>query len=359
MTFPARRADLTDSFPRQQARTQRFTLGAPRNITVAPDGVPGRLPPRRRPRGRRSRRCGCWTSPPVTETVVADPSALLAGDPTDLPPGGAGAAGAGAGERGGHHRLRHRRLPPRGGGGPGRAAGGRRPRHRRRRDRPRAERRHRPPARPHGHPGGLGRRAAAVGGRARRPDVGPRAGRGRRPGGALGGGRVRGRRGDGPLPRVLVGAGRLGPPRDRGSTTRRSSAGGSRIRPIPTRQPTEVAYPAAGTPNAEVTAWILRLDGSRTEVAGIATTSPTWPRRRGTTTGRSSPCTPATSAASRCAAPTRAPVRPRRCGPTATRHGSSARPGTPARLADGRVVVCSDADGRRRLVVGWHARHPR
>ena len=27
-------------------------------------------------------------------------------------------------------------------------------------------------------------------------------------------------------------------------------------------------------------------------------------------------------------------------------------PGTPARLADGRVVVCSDADGPRRLVVG-------
>ena len=29
---------VTDSFPRQQARTQRFTLGAPRNLTVAPDG---------------------------------------------------------------------------------------------------------------------------------------------------------------------------------------------------------------------------------------------------------------------------------------------------------------------------------
>ena len=30
---------MTDSFPRQHARTQRFTLGAPRNLTVAPDGA--------------------------------------------------------------------------------------------------------------------------------------------------------------------------------------------------------------------------------------------------------------------------------------------------------------------------------
>ena len=30
--------DATDTFPRQHARTQRFTLGAPRDITVSPDG---------------------------------------------------------------------------------------------------------------------------------------------------------------------------------------------------------------------------------------------------------------------------------------------------------------------------------
>ena len=28
-----------DSYPRQSARTQRFTLGAPRNFTVSPDGT--------------------------------------------------------------------------------------------------------------------------------------------------------------------------------------------------------------------------------------------------------------------------------------------------------------------------------
>ncbi len=30
--------DVTDTFPRQHARTQRFTLGEPRNLTVSPDG---------------------------------------------------------------------------------------------------------------------------------------------------------------------------------------------------------------------------------------------------------------------------------------------------------------------------------
>jgi len=29
---------VTDTFPRQYARTQRLTLGEPRNVTVSPDG---------------------------------------------------------------------------------------------------------------------------------------------------------------------------------------------------------------------------------------------------------------------------------------------------------------------------------
>src|ERR1017187_4820951 len=29
---------MTESFPRQQARTQRFTLGAPRSFQISPDG---------------------------------------------------------------------------------------------------------------------------------------------------------------------------------------------------------------------------------------------------------------------------------------------------------------------------------
>ena len=52
-----------------------------------------------------------------------------------------------------------------------------------------------------------------------------------------------------------------------GSTTRRCSAGGSRIRRTRTASPAEVAYPAAGTPNAEVRLFVIGLDGSRTEVS--------------------------------------------------------------------------------------------
>ncbi len=75
-----------DTFPRQYARTQRLTLGEPRTLTVAPDG---------------SRIVFCRSaggSDPVNqlwvlelgsgeERVVANPHALLAGaDETDLPP---------------------------------------------------------------------------------------------------------------------------------------------------------------------------------------------------------------------------------------------------------------------------------
>ena len=119
------------------------------------------------------------------------------------------------------------------------------------------------------------------------------------------------------------------PSSPRGSTTRPSSAGGSRIRRIPTRSPRRSPTPprAPRTPRSRPGSF-----GSTARArswAGIATTSPTWRRPRGTTTGRSSPSIPGTSAASRCAGPTPRPVRPRRCGPTATRHGSSARRGRP------------------------------
>lgn len=73
-------------FPRQQARTRRFTLGAPRNITVSPDGrrivflrsTAGDDPVNR-----------LWVHDVATgaATVVADPAELLAdGAETDLSP---------------------------------------------------------------------------------------------------------------------------------------------------------------------------------------------------------------------------------------------------------------------------------
>jgi dipeptidyl-peptidase-4 len=75
---------VSDSFPRQHARTQRFTLGAPRNVTVSPDG--------RRVVFLRSSAGddpvnALWVLDVVTddedgtvaERQVADPRALLAG----------------------------------------------------------------------------------------------------------------------------------------------------------------------------------------------------------------------------------------------------------------------------------------
>ena len=257
---------MTDSFPRQQARTQRFTLGAPRNITVAPDGsrvaflraagpedaltslwvidassgerrwwrIPPRCSPATRPtcprrngcggsgpgRARRASRAtprtpptswwrrpspGSWWSPtssPAPSSIVPVPSAVI--DPRPDPTGTRVAWTDG-------RRLWLVELDD--------------------------------------------------------PDVGSRARRARTTRRCAGGWP------SSPPPRRWTGSAGSGgrrtarPSSPRGSTTRPSSAGGSRIRPIPTRTPTEVAYPAAGTPNAEVTAWILRLDGSRTELA--------------------------------------------------------------------------------------------
>ncbi|HLT17352.1 MAG TPA: prolyl oligopeptidase family serine peptidase [Acidimicrobiales bacterium] len=119
----------------------------------------------------------------------------------------------------------------------------------------------------------------------------------------------------------------------------------------PDQPPTEVAYPAAGTADASVTAWLVALDGSRTEVR--------WDRE---------------------ALPYLAAASWDRHGPLVALHPRDQRalevravdpvtgettvlwedhddvwveraPGTPARLDDGRLVVAADRDGTRRLVV--------
>ncbi|MEO5901009.1 MAG: prolyl oligopeptidase family serine peptidase [Ilumatobacteraceae bacterium] len=77
---------MTESFPRQYARTQRLTLGEPRNVVVAPDG--------RRVVFARSRAgddpVNClWAMDAATgeELLIADPVALLgATDDENLPP---------------------------------------------------------------------------------------------------------------------------------------------------------------------------------------------------------------------------------------------------------------------------------
>ncbi|MCX4746951.1 prolyl oligopeptidase family serine peptidase [Kitasatospora sp. NBC_01287] len=74
-----------DSFPRQYARTQRYTVGRPRSFAVAPDDA--------RVVFLRSRSGGdranlLWTLDPATgaESVAADPAALLGGGEEDLSP---------------------------------------------------------------------------------------------------------------------------------------------------------------------------------------------------------------------------------------------------------------------------------
>ncbi|MEU3953184.1 prolyl oligopeptidase family serine peptidase [Streptomyces achromogenes] len=74
-----------DSFPRRYARTQRFTLGAPRSFTVAPDGT--RVAFLRSGSGT-DRANSLWVLdlPDGTERLAADPGVLLQGSPEELSP---------------------------------------------------------------------------------------------------------------------------------------------------------------------------------------------------------------------------------------------------------------------------------
>jgi len=77
-------ATVTDSFPRRQARTRRFTLGAPRGFTVSPDGDRVAF---LRSRGGTDPVTCLWTLDLATgeERLVADPHTLDAST-EDLPP---------------------------------------------------------------------------------------------------------------------------------------------------------------------------------------------------------------------------------------------------------------------------------
>ncbi|MCE9622876.1 MAG: S9 family peptidase [Actinomycetia bacterium] len=75
----------TDTFPRQNARTQRFTLGDPRNVAVSPDGQ--RVIFARSRAGDDPMNC-LWVLDvsAATERLVGDPATLLAApDDEDLP----------------------------------------------------------------------------------------------------------------------------------------------------------------------------------------------------------------------------------------------------------------------------------
>ncbi|HEX4254223.1 MAG TPA: prolyl oligopeptidase family serine peptidase [Streptosporangiaceae bacterium] len=75
---------MTESFPRQQARTRRFTLGAPRSFSISPDGA--RIVFLRSKGGGDPVTC-LWQLDVAdgTERLIADPAALNATD-EDLPP---------------------------------------------------------------------------------------------------------------------------------------------------------------------------------------------------------------------------------------------------------------------------------
>jgi dipeptidyl-peptidase-4 len=80
-------SDVADSFPRQYARTQRLTLGEPRNVVVTPGGE--RVVFARSRGGADPVNC-LWRADVDSgeETLIADPTALLAtvaADDTDLP----------------------------------------------------------------------------------------------------------------------------------------------------------------------------------------------------------------------------------------------------------------------------------
>ncbi|GGZ75057.1 prolyl oligopeptidase family serine peptidase [Streptomyces echinoruber] len=74
-----------DSFPRRHARTQRFTLGAPRSFTVAPDASRVVF---LRSRSGTDRASALWVLDLTdgTERVAADPRVLLGGAEEHLPP---------------------------------------------------------------------------------------------------------------------------------------------------------------------------------------------------------------------------------------------------------------------------------
>jgi dipeptidyl-peptidase-4 len=76
--------DMTESFPRQEARTRRFTLGVPRSFRISPDGA--RVAYLRTKGGNDPVTC-LWMLDvgSGTERLVADPRAL-GGDERDLPP---------------------------------------------------------------------------------------------------------------------------------------------------------------------------------------------------------------------------------------------------------------------------------
>ena len=243
---------MSDSFPRQYARTQRFTLGEPRNVSVSPDGE--RVVFLRSSAGDDPVNA-LWVLDVGTgeERLVADPRTLLglddpaAGDLTDEE---RRAARADSGRIDRHHLVCDRRRVP------GHGVRAQRPTvHGRSAQRPGAPAgRRRPGPRSSTRPDRLTtrlRERVDVAGRRTRRIV--TSARRQRPEGhrrrVVGQRRLRRRRGDAPLPRLLVEPGRTV---DRRLPRRRRApvAEWTIADPAdPSRPARTVRYPAAGTDN--------------------------------------------------------------------------------------------------------------
>jgi len=120
----------------------------------------------------------------------------------------------------------------------------------------------------------------------------------------------------------------------------------------PDRPPTEVAYPAAGTANADVSLWILGLDGARREVVWDRSALPyladvDWsePSRILVVAQSRDQRRLVVMAADPATGVTRELLRDE------DDTWVELVPGTPQALADGRVVTAGDRDGSRRLLV--------
>ena len=349
MTTPP---DGADSYPRQSARTQRYTLGEPRNVVVSPDGErivflrsrarhrPRQLPvgrrrrdrrgaPRRRPRGaaRRARRRG--------------PAA-----------GGAGPAGAGPGAGRRHHGVRHRRRRDRDGVRPRRAAVRRRPA---------------VAARPASWPSPgrcstrgptrTARRVAYVSGRLLR--IGELDGRWR----VLAGG-------EDDEPEAItwgsaefVAAEEMDRIRGYWWSPDGAALAVTRVdtRPVqrwylgdpadPATAPTEMPYPAAGTANADVTLHVVGLDGSIVDVEWDRDAFPYLADVHWSDAGLIATVQSRDQRTVRCCASTRRPAPP---SVELEDHDDiwvELVAGVPALLPDGTLVTCADRDGARRLLV--------
>ena len=258
---------MTDSFPRRQARTRRFTLGAPRGVTLSPDGARVTF---LRSRGGTDAVTCLWTLDPTTaeERLVADPRTLDGGSDDDLPPE----------ERARRERAREQAggivayATDRAGDVAAFALSGRAYVAELARTAPRRGCSSRPapsstPGRTRPAPGSrtsAAARCTSTTSRTARRRSSPSP---RRHHGHLRPRRLRRGRGDEPDARVLVVARTAGRCSSRGSTTPRSSRWHIADPRNPDREPTVVAYPAAGTPNALVSLVVVGLDGTRVDVA--------------------------------------------------------------------------------------------